>query len=261
MIRRLPITLSSILLALVAVPAAAQTEAIEYYGLDHLGSVRVIFNASGQLVDRMDYSPFGENLKAAIKFPVEQFAGTKSDAETGQFHAEARNYIPAIGRFNAPDPAYAGLFDPQAWNRYAYALNSPLLYADPSGEIPCSFCYVEVTGKAPIVDPIATLIGSWWAEFQASRGRGRQSGSGRGNAGERPGRDSNTEPDTAPDPDSEPPTDPCSPPPGGNDDGGLISFVPVMGPATSAVSDFKNGSYGWGSFNAVMAASELAFLK
>jgi hypothetical protein len=34
------------------------------------------------------------------------------------------------GRFNAPDSVYAGLFEPQAWNRYSYASSK---YVDPHG--------------------------------------------------------------------------------------------------------------------------------
>jgi hypothetical protein len=60
-------------LAVLALPsvAFAQSENVEYYGLDALGSVRVIFDQQGNVVDRMDYDPFGENLRAAIKFPTE----------------------------------------------------------------------------------------------------------------------------------------------------------------------------------------------
>lgn len=121
------------ILVFVPVQARAQTETIEYYGLDHLGSVRIIFNQSGQVADRMDYGPFGENLKAAIKFAVQQFAQLARDGESGQDYAEARNYAASSGRFNRVDPVYAGLFHPQRWNRYAYALNSPLVFADKSG--------------------------------------------------------------------------------------------------------------------------------
>ena len=116
-----------------ATPVAAQTETIEYYGLDHLGSVRVIFDQNGQPIDRMDYGPFGENLKAAIKLAFEQYAQLARDAETGQDYAEARNYSPATGRFNRIDPVYAGLFEPQLWNRYQYGVNNPLGFVDPSG--------------------------------------------------------------------------------------------------------------------------------
>jgi len=81
----------------------------------------------------MDYGPFGENLRAAIKFPVEQFAQLARDAESGQDYAQARNYSAGSGRLNRVDPVYAGLFNPQAWNRYSYAPSSPVVYIDPEG--------------------------------------------------------------------------------------------------------------------------------
>jgi hypothetical protein len=37
------------------------------------------------------------------------------------------------GRFNRLDPVYAGLFNSQGWNRYAYAANNPLGYVDATG--------------------------------------------------------------------------------------------------------------------------------
>lgn len=138
-----------ILVALIALPrtASAQSEVVEYYGLDHLGSVRVIFDQSGAVVDRMDYGPFGENLRAAIKFPTEQFAQLARDAETGQDYAQARNYSALSARFNRPDPVFAGLFNPQQWNRYVYATNNPMSLVDPSGLLAASsFCaWTEVS--------------------------------------------------------------------------------------------------------------------
>ena len=40
------------------------------------------------------------------------------------------------------DPVYAGLFDPQKWNRYAYSRNNPLRFLDASGRdpLPSGFC-------------------------------------------------------------------------------------------------------------------------
>lgn len=136
-----------ILVALLTYPSwgFAQSETIEYYGLDALGSVRVIFDQQGNVKDRMDYGPFGENLRAAITFPTEQFAQLARDAESGQDYAEARNYSVGTGRFNRVDPEYAGLFDPQGWNRYTYAANNPLRYVDATG-----LC----------IDPIATNTSS-----------------------------------------------------------------------------------------------------
>jgi RHS repeat-associated protein len=146
-LRRFAVKVTAIMsLIALTFPAVAfgQSETIEYYGLDALGSVRAIFNQQGNLVARMDYGPFGENLRAAIKFPTEQFAQLARDAESAQDSAEARNYSAEAGRFNRVDPVYAGLFEPQRWNRYAYVGNNPAGFIDPSGlveesmvEVPC----------------------------------------------------------------------------------------------------------------------------
>jgi hypothetical protein len=53
------------------------------------------------------------------------------------------------GRFTAVDPVYAGLFNPQGWNRYSYALNSPLNYTDVTGLNPACV-WVERQTKAGV---------------------------------------------------------------------------------------------------------------
>jgi hypothetical protein len=45
-----------------------------------------------------------------------------------------RLYDPVVGRFLSPDPFIADPSFSQSYNRYAYALNNPLKYIDPSGE-------------------------------------------------------------------------------------------------------------------------------
>ena len=116
-LRRSAVKITAIM-ALIAITfpavAFAQSETIEYYGLDALGSVRAIFDQQGNVVGRMDYGPFGENLRAAIKFPTEQFAQLAREPENGLDYAEARNYSAGNGRFNRLDPVFAGLLQPQA---------------------------------------------------------------------------------------------------------------------------------------------------
>jgi RHS repeat-associated protein len=125
-----------VLLALgCLLPASAmgQTETTEYYGLDAIGSVRVVFDAAGTVLTRVDNGPFGEQLTPAPGAPNDEYAGLFRDDETGLDYAQARQYSPRTGRFTSIDPATAGLLEPQAWNRYSYAKNSPLNMIDPDG--------------------------------------------------------------------------------------------------------------------------------
>ena len=52
--------LAALLLVVGAQRASAQTEVVEYYGQDALGSIRIVFDASGAAIARADYEPFGE---------------------------------------------------------------------------------------------------------------------------------------------------------------------------------------------------------
>ena len=45
----------------------------------------------------------------------------------------ARYYMPEVGRFISPDTIVPEPGNPQSFNRYAYALNNPIKYNDPSG--------------------------------------------------------------------------------------------------------------------------------
>ena len=121
------------LACLVPSTAQAQTETIEYYGLDALGSVRIVFDATGAVLGRQDYGPYGRPLFPATGLPPERFGGQPVDGEIEQGDFEAREYQMRTGRFTRVDPIYDGIFEPQRWNRYAYALNNPVTSADPSG--------------------------------------------------------------------------------------------------------------------------------
>jgi len=98
---------------------------------DALGSVRVEIDGDEQL--RNNYRPYGEQLQSISLTPESKgFIGERLDDETGLMYLNARYYDPVLGRFLQPDP-----LDPTApgvgVNRYAYALNSPIMTLDPSG--------------------------------------------------------------------------------------------------------------------------------
>jgi RHS repeat-associated protein len=166
------------LVAVAAAPAVAQTEAVEYYGLDALGSVRAIFDQNGQPIERMDYGPFGENLKSAIKMSFEQYAQLARDADTGQDYAQARNYTAVTGRFNAPDPIYAGLLNPQQWNRYGYALNNPMAFVDPNGLMAQGILKCTSTETQIEMSIYTSVDCREWVTFNWEPGGGGGSGGG-----------------------------------------------------------------------------------
>ncbi|MCP2337282.1 polymorphic toxin-type HINT domain-containing protein [Actinomadura rupiterrae] len=86
-------------------------------------------------VSRRRYTPFGEERGTpAFPWPTTMdrgFVGGTKD-NTGLTHLGAREYDPATGRFISPDPVFDGK-DPQSWNNYAYADNSPITQSDGSG--------------------------------------------------------------------------------------------------------------------------------
>ena len=74
----------------------------------------------------------------------------------GLLYMHARSYSPTLGRFLQPDPIAA------EGNLYAYAENSPITKADPSGT--CAWCAIPVVGWAicsTAVRAVATAVGGW----------------------------------------------------------------------------------------------------
>ncbi|MEO8682345.1 MAG: RHS repeat-associated core domain-containing protein [Vicinamibacterales bacterium] len=125
-------------LLLAPAPARAQSDEVVYYHTDAIGSVRMITDATGAVVGRYDYLPFGEPWPTTPPSPadVRQFAGKERDAETGLDYFGARYYRSSSGRFTTVDPSLdiqKALLDPQLWNRYSYVTNNPLQFRDPDG--------------------------------------------------------------------------------------------------------------------------------
>ena len=114
------------------------TRDASYYHLDHLGSSNVITDASGNLVEHYEYTPYGTTaVQEIVSRPSSllhhKFTGKELDS-TGLYYYGARYYDPKIGRFITPDPIIQDLYDPQTLNSYTYCRNNPLRYIDPTGE-------------------------------------------------------------------------------------------------------------------------------
>ncbi len=76
--------------------------------------------------------------------------------------SNARYFDPELGRFTQPDTEISDLSNPQSYNRYAYCLNDPLTYNDPSGHGFSSWWRDTKQGAAMLWDPISSAAVNLW---------------------------------------------------------------------------------------------------
>ena len=158
---------------LVAEYGSAGTAGTQYPTVDHLGSTRVVTDATQAVVGRYDYEPFGRELlitSASWRSGVtgyapagglsQRFTGKERDGETGLDYFGARYMSAAQGRFTAVDPHNiiteasspeefgSFLSHPQNWNRYAYVTNNPLSTVDPDGRCPACMMWARLSPYA-----------------------------------------------------------------------------------------------------------------
>ena len=107
-----------------------------YYLLsDHLGSSSITTNASGAKVAETRYDPWGQvRYNNGNRQTDRTYTGQRSYTnDFGLMFYNARWYDPGVGRFAQADtivPTHQGI---QAFDRYAYVNNSPVMHTDPSG--------------------------------------------------------------------------------------------------------------------------------
>ncbi len=128
------------------------TETTSYFLTDHLGSVDVVMDDQGKVVERADYLPYGDDRLRTTSPSISpstspstdyKFTGKELDGETGLMYYGARYYDPAVGRFISFDPLLLNeggkplssvLMNPQALNPYSYVTNNPTRFVDETGE-------------------------------------------------------------------------------------------------------------------------------
>ncbi|GLZ00688.1 type IV secretion protein Rhs [Actinoplanes sp. NBRC 103695] len=100
---------------------------------DHQGTLQLSVDEATQAVVKRRQTPFGVPRGEAASFPTERgFVGGTDNPSTGLVTVGARQYDAGNGRFLSVDPV-ADIKDPQQLNGYAYANNSPVTFADPTG--------------------------------------------------------------------------------------------------------------------------------
>ncbi len=121
-------------------PAPVGTSRV-YYLADRQGTPICATDETGAVVSNTRLAPFGGSWSGpggGLDGELHRFLGRIRDEETGLVHLGSRYYSPDLGRFISADwyplenPTKAALL-PQAYHVYAYALNNPLSFKDPSG--------------------------------------------------------------------------------------------------------------------------------
>jgi RHS repeat-associated protein len=108
-----------------------------FYHADAQGTVALLTDAQGKVAARYETDAFGRPTAALP--PLANpfiFAGREYDAALGLYYFRARYYDASLGRFISADPMLGELRDPATLNRYAYALNAPTRFTDPTGLAP-----------------------------------------------------------------------------------------------------------------------------
>jgi len=101
-----------------------------YFQTDGLGSATSFSNGAGALAKTYTFDGYGKQTASTGTLTNQfQYTGREFDSETGLYFNRARYYDPSVGRFISEDPVgfLGGI------NKYAYVLNRPINFSDPSG--------------------------------------------------------------------------------------------------------------------------------
>ncbi|MFM9881277.1 MAG: RHS repeat-associated core domain-containing protein [Burkholderiaceae bacterium] len=153
--------------------SAKPAQSLTYLHVDHLGSVAVVTDDSGSVIERLAFDPWGKRrFPNGMADSSDSIVGLTLDRgytlheqldEMGVIHMNGRIYDPLIGRFMSADPFIQAPENLQSHNRYAYVMNNPLSYTDPSG-----YFSLKKLFRAAVVIAVAyftggAVLGSSWA--------------------------------------------------------------------------------------------------
>ncbi|MBP1145850.1 RHS repeat-associated protein [Pseudomonas sp. PvP027] len=125
----------SVAMLALMVTHAALANNVTYFHNDISGSPMVATDATGNLLWKESYKPYGEKLNQTSPVSSNKvgFHGKVFDDNSGLSYMGARYYDPLLGRFMGADPVDFQEGNLHSFNRYAYANNNPYKFSDPSG--------------------------------------------------------------------------------------------------------------------------------
>jgi RHS repeat-associated protein len=138
---------------------SAQTR---YIHPDHLGSTSVVTDASGTVVQTLDYYPYGAlriNSSVGGADSGRKYVDRFADQSTLDY-LNARYYDSARGQFISEDPTFwalkMNLSDPQSLNSYSYANDNPVTKQDADG------LAATVAQQIAVLQAQVRMSGSCW---------------------------------------------------------------------------------------------------
>ncbi|GAB2869441.1 hypothetical protein GCM10027277_43350 [Pseudoduganella ginsengisoli] len=128
----------------IVVSASPTAAVVTYFHNDAAGTPMLATNASGAVLWKETYQPYGERIvhSPASASNALWFAGRPYDENAGLSYMGARYYDPLLGRFVGVDPVEFEPKNVHGFNRYAYANNNPYKYVDPAGESPVDLAFL-----------------------------------------------------------------------------------------------------------------------
>ncbi len=142
--------------------ACTSTVTLTYFVLDHLGSITVITDGGGAVIERLSYDAWGKRRNAdgtalvcgaLSSSTIRGFTGQEMMDGACFINFNARVYDPSLGRFMSADPVTGTYYNLQILNRYSYVGNNPLSLTDPSG-----LCFLGCFWNNIIFKAIAAVV-------------------------------------------------------------------------------------------------------
>lgn len=137
-----------------------------YYHPDHLGSSSYITNLDGEVVQHIEYVPFGEVFieeRNSIWNTPYLFNAKEFDEETGLYYYGARYYDPRLSLWISVDPISnydplnsenyldgehnGGIYNYANLNSYIYCYQNPIKLVDPNGKQVDAVDFIPVIGS------------------------------------------------------------------------------------------------------------------
>lgn len=130
-----------------SIPLAIKGDEEYYYLVDMQGTPMHLMSADNALIESYAYDEFGNELSCIDRESIQPFAytGYRKDVASGTYFAQAREYMPDVGRFAGEDIVSGSITKPLAMNPYNYCLASPLIMVDRNGAFPSVETVVDGT--------------------------------------------------------------------------------------------------------------------